>query len=59
MKKTYITPAIQVVRLQQQTHLLAGSLRGSISEGLSEKGQKQDEDELPYDMNGGDISVAW
>lgn len=56
MKKTYITPAIQVVRLQQQTHLLAGSLLGTKPKGLSDN---DEDNELPYDPNGGDIENAW
>ena len=30
-KKDYLKPTVQVVKLQQQTHLMAGSVTGGVS----------------------------
>ncbi len=51
MKKEYINPDMQVVVLQQQSALLAGSLQGSNTTGL--------DDDLNYDNTGGDQGNAW
>ena len=51
MKKEYINPDMQVVVLQQQSALLAGSLQESNTTGL--------DDDLNYDNTGGDQGNAW
>ena len=51
MKKEYINPDMQVVVLQQQSALLAGSLQGSNTTGL--------DDNLGYDNSGEDPGNSW
>ena len=52
IKKDYMKPAMTVVTLQHQTHILAGSFQGVQANGL-------DDDDLDYDSNGGDQGSAW
>ena len=42
MKKTYIKPTIQVVKLQQRSHILAGSPNGYDSQSLDIPGGQID-----------------
>ena len=51
MKKEYQKPTVQVVQLQHQCQILAGSAREMRVSGLS--------DEFYYDSNEGDGSDAW
>ncbi len=51
IKKDYKKPAMKVVTLQHQAHILAGSLQGVQANGL--------DDDLDYDSNGGDQGLAW
>lgn len=56
IKKEYMKPTMRVVKVQHQSHILAGSLRSVKSSGLD------DEDDLQYDDlegNGGDQGTAW
>jgi len=56
IKKEYMKPTMWVVKVQHQSHILAGSLRSVKSSGLDS------EDDLQYDDfggNGGDQSYAW
>ncbi|MBQ8065107.1 MAG: hypothetical protein IJ144_01515 [Prevotella sp.] len=56
IKKEYMKPTMRVVKVQHQSHILAGSLRSVKSSGLD------DEDDLLYDDlegNGGDQGYAW
>jgi hypothetical protein len=56
IKKEYMKPTTWVVKVQHQSHILAGSLRSVKSTGLD------DEDDLQYDDvegNGGDQGTAW
>ena len=56
IKKEYMKPIMWVVKVQHQSHILAGSLRSVKSSGLDS------EDDLLYDDfegNGGDQSYAW
>ena len=56
IKKEYMKPTMRVVKVQHQSHILAGSLRSVKSSGLD------DEDDLQYDDlegNGGDQGSAW
>jgi len=56
IKKEYMKPTMRVVKVQHQSHILAGSLRSVKSTGLD------DEDDLQYDDvegNGGDQGTAW
>lgn len=50
-KKEYMKPVMQVVALNHQSHILAGSLRSVTSSGL--------DDDLDYDDNGGNQGLAW
>ena len=43
IKKEYMKPTMQVVKVQHQSHILAGSLRSVKSSGLDK------EDDLKYD----------
>lgn len=51
MKKEYQKPTVQVVQLQHQCQILAGSAQEMRVSGLS--------DEFYYDSNEGDGSDAW
>lgn len=51
MKKEYCKPAVKVIQLQHQSHILAGSAREMRVSGLS--------DEFHYDSTEGDGSDAW
>ena len=56
IKKEYMKPTMRVVKVQHQSHILAGSLRSVKSSGLDS------EDDLLYDDfggNGDDQSYAW
>ena len=56
INKEYTKPTMQVVKVQHQSHILAGSLRSVKSSGLD------DEDDLLYDDfegNGGNQGYAW
>ena len=56
IKKEYMKPTMRVVKVQHQSHILAGSLRSVKSSGLD------DEDDLQYDDfegSGGDQGYAW
>ena len=53
IKKEYIKPTMRVVKLQHQSHILAGSLRSVKSSGLDS------EDDFEYDKNGGNQGYAW
>ena len=56
IKKEYMKPTMRVVKVQHQSHILAGSLRSVKSSGLD------DEDDLLYDDfegNGGNHGYAW
>ena len=60
IKKEYMKPTMRVVKVQHQSHILAGSLRSVKSSGLDIEGD--DEDDLLYDDlegNGGDQGYAW
>ena len=52
-KKEYMKPTMQVVKVQHQSHILAGSLRSVKSSGLDS------ENDLQYDGSGGDQRTAW
>ena len=53
IKKDYKKPAMKVVTLQHQAHILVGSLQGVKASGLDT------EDDLGYDSNGGNQNLAW
>jgi hypothetical protein len=56
IKKEYMKPTMRVVKVQHQSHILAGSLRSVKPRGLDS------EDDLQYDDfegNGGDQGYAW
>ncbi len=56
INKEYTKPTMLVVKVQHQSHILAGSLQSVRSIGLD------DEDDLLYDDfqgNGGDQGYAW
>lgn len=53
IKKEYMKPTMRVVKVQHQSHILAGSLRSVKSSGLD------DEDDLQYEGNGGNQGYAW
>ena len=56
IKKEYMKPTMWVVKVQHQSHILAGSLRSVKPRGLD------NEDDLQYDDfegNGGDQGTAW
>lgn len=52
MKRQYIKPIMRVVKLQQRSHILAGSLKGAKSvrnsEGITWKDGGFDDDEDDY-----------
>ena len=52
IKKDYKQPAMKVVTLQHQAHILAGSVTSVSTTGL-------DDDILDYDSNGGNQGLAW
>ena len=41
-KKDYQRPTMQVVKLQQQTHLLAGSTRGEVKATMNTEWEEED-----------------
>ena len=51
--KEYMKPTMKVVKVQHQSHLLAGSLESVKSDGLDA------EDDLLYDDTSGDQGYAW
>ena len=53
IKKEYMKPTMRVVKVQHQSHILAGSLQSVKSSGLDS------ENDLQYDGNGGDQGTAW
>ena len=56
IKKEYMKPTMRVVKVQHQSHILAGSLRSVKSSGLD------NEDDLEYDDfegSGGNQGYAW
>ena len=56
IKKEYMKPTMRVVKVQHQSHILAGSLQSVKSSGLDS------ENDLLYDDsdgNGGDQGYAW
>lgn len=56
IKKEYMKPTMRVVKVQHQSHILAGSLRSLKSSGLDS------ENDLLYDDfegNGGNQVYAW
>ena len=53
IKKEYMKPTMWVVKVQHQSHILAGSLRSVKSSGLD------NEDDLEYDDTSGNQGYAW
>ena len=51
IKKEYMKPTMQVVKVLHQSHLLAGSLTSVQSSGL--------DDDLEYNNTSGDQGYAW
>jgi len=56
IKKDYMKPTMQVVKVQHQSHILAGSLRNVKSSGLDSEDDLLYED---YEDGGGDQGMAW
>lgn len=56
IKKDYMKPTMQVVKVQHQNHILAGSLRNVKSSGLDSEDDLLYED---YEGSGGDQGLAW
>ena len=53
INKEYSKPTMLVVKVQHQSHILAGSLQSVTSIGLGS------ENPLQYDGSGGDQRTAW
>ena len=56
IKKEYMKPTMQVVKVQHQSHILAGSLRSAKSSGLDSENDLQYDD---FEGSGGDQGSAW
>lgn len=56
IKKEYMKPTMRVVKVQHQSHILAGSLRSVKPRGLDKEDDLQYED---FEGNGGDQGYAW
>lgn len=56
IKKEYMMPTMWVVKVQHQSHILAGSLRSVKPRGLDKEDDLQYDD---FDGNGGDQGYAW
>ena len=56
IKKEYMKPTMQVVKVQHQSHILAGSLRSVKSSGLDSENDLQYDD---FEGSGGDQGSAW
>ena len=41
-RKDYLKPTMHVVKLQQQTHLLAGSVRGDVKATMETEWEEED-----------------
>jgi hypothetical protein len=56
IKKEYMKPTMWVVKVQHQSHILAGSLRSVESNGLDSKNDLQYDD---FEGTGGNQGSAW
>jgi hypothetical protein len=56
IKKEYMKPTMRVVKVQHQSHILAGSLRSVESSGLDSENDLQYDD---FEGNGGNQGSAW
>jgi len=56
IKKKYMKPTMWVVKVQHQSHILAGSLRSVESSGLDSENDLQYDD---FEGKGGDQGFAW
>jgi len=56
IKKEYMKPTMQVVKVQHQSHILADSLRSVKSSGLDSENDLQYDD---FGGNGGNQGTAW
>lgn len=56
IKKEYMKPTMWVVKVQHQSHILAGSLRSVKPSGLDSESDLQYDN---FDGNGGDQGTAW
>ena len=56
INKEYTKPTMLVVKVQHQSHILAGSLRSVKSSGLDSENDLQYDD---FEGSGGDQGFAW
>ena len=56
IKKEYMKPTMWVVKVQHQSHILAGSLRSVESSGLDSANDLQYDD---FEGKGGNQGFAW